>query len=156
MSTPRKDNTPLTTILKSHGITYNSILLHGSESLPAHVNIVREGLLDFDGFLNQEVTHKQLEHTSHKYSDIPKYAYRYDENSDPGILGKFIETAVTMSNGAQRLRDAKAAEAEWQDLFKKTVIMERVFKQTVSTQTTFKQRKDCLSNEYQKYDSSSR
>ena len=136
----KPDLTP--NILKSHGITYDSAVIvnHDLESLPTHVNILREGLLDFESFLIRDVTRKALHDSCHNYDEIPSCAYRHSDNLEKWermmLLG-YVEMAKKISDEAQRLRQDKTAEFDWQSLF---------------NQTVFKQRQDPLSKRYLEID----
>ncbi|KAF8849678.1 hypothetical protein BDZ45DRAFT_809789 [Acephala macrosclerotiorum] len=123
MSTPRKQKISLNS-LNAHGIFYDIAVVDddAAEALPAHVNIVREGVLDFDAFLIRDVAN------GHRYDDIPKSAYRDDDNMEKWEHKKlryFIDTAKNLSDGAQRLRDDLCLEPKWQHLFCNTVFKER-------------------------------
>jgi hypothetical protein len=126
MSTPKKGRLqPTPEILKPHGITFDINVRegHGLETLPVHVRIVREGLLDFDSFVIREA----LQNTA-DIDQIPTSAYRERReitNWEQERLREFIGTAKDIWDGAHILQDDLATEPRWQDLFNRTV-----FKQT--------------------------
>ncbi|CZR66095.1 uncharacterized protein PAC_15996 [Phialocephala subalpina] len=130
MSTPRKQKI-CPSSLNAHGIFYDIAVVDDdvAEALPAHVNIVREGVLDFDAFLIRDATWEGLPlENRHRYDDIPKSAYRDDDNMEKWEHKKlryFIDTAKNLSDGAQRLRDDLCLEPKWQQLFCNTVFKER-------------------------------
>ena len=117
-------------ILKAHGITYDPVVIQGPavEHLPKHVNILREGLLDFDGFLIRDVIRDALEDTLHNYEDIPASAYRNTDNLRPwqrDMLREFVHMAKKISDEAPRLQQKQVPENGWENLFNRTVLKQR-------------------------------
>lgn len=113
-------------ILKPYGITIDSTVVHGHdlESLPSHIRIVQEGLLDFEEF----VTREALADIHHVHNEIPATAYRYSRNLEKWEeekLREFINMAEKIWSDAQILQCDSSSEAKWQDLFNQTVFKQR-------------------------------
>jgi hypothetical protein len=114
-------------ILRSHGITYNIYTCFGTTRL-THVKTLRDGLVNFDGFLCKSVVENILGEDTVKDSRIPNDAYR-----DSGMLEgwqeakeqNFIRTAQKLSRKAEGLHRDRAPEAEWLGLLIETILKQR-------------------------------
>ncbi|KAH8587172.1 hypothetical protein B0O99DRAFT_694771 [Bisporella sp. PMI_857] len=130
MSTPKKSKLA-PEVLKPHGITYDSAVYNDdSETLPIHVNIVREGLLDFDSFLIRERTQQALRDTGHSHNDIPDSAFKSGggiESSELETQSKFIMMAVKISDAVQTLQFNQSLENSWQALLNRTVFEQKSY-----------------------------
>lgn len=100
--------------------------------LPAHVNTVKEGLLDFNRFLGLEALMRVLgDEDSDDVSDdegaeIPLSAYKADaEDSKASQRAQevdFLENAQKLARGAQRLEGEFVEDSRWRRLFRTAVI----------------------------------
>jgi hypothetical protein len=113
-------------ILKHHGITYIEAVIDSHEL--NHINTMREGLLDFDCFLNREITRNALLDTCYNYNEISESAFRNTgklDKLDQEILLEFISMAKDISFNTQKLQSGLCQEALWQYLFKDTIFKPR-------------------------------
>jgi len=116
---------------KSHGISHpgkdKDVEGQDLASLPAHVNIVKDGLLDFNRFLGLEAAMLVLgdEKSSEDHGDgIPLCAYKTDglKASQRAREREFLENAQELAEGAQRLESGFAQDGgEWRTLFRNIV-----------------------------------
>jgi len=123
--------------LEKHGITYNTIVngttaIGGNETLPDHVQIVRDGILDFDNFINKG---------QFKSSEINMEAYIHSKNvpKEPWkneMSREFIAMAKNLADKAQVLIDDNVAESEWQTLFNTTIFERREDQRFSKSQTS--------------------
>jgi hypothetical protein len=93
------------------------------ESLPAHVNTVIDGLLDFNHFLGLEATMLVLKSGEDDEDVIPLSAYKTDglKASQRAREREFLENAQGLAEGAQRLEIGFSHHSEWQKLFQNVV-----------------------------------
>jgi hypothetical protein len=94
--------------------------------LPAHVNIVKDGLLEFNRFLGLEAVLLVIgnEKSGEDYGDdIPLYAYKTDglEASQRARDREFLENAQRLARGAQRLESRFVQDGEWRTLLRSVV-----------------------------------
>ena len=116
---------------KSHPIFHSrkdkDVEDQGLTSLPAHVNIVKDSLLDFNRFLGLEAT--MIVVGDGKSSDgnedvIPLYAYKTDgtKASQRAREREFLENAQELAESAQRLESGFTQDdGEWRTLFRNAV-----------------------------------
>ena len=96
-------------------------------SIPAHVSIVKDGLLDFNRFLGLEAIMLVLgdEESSEDDRDvIPLCAYKTDglKTSQRAREREFLENAKQLAEGAQRLGSEFAEDGdEWRTLFRNII-----------------------------------
>jgi len=96
-------------------------------SFPAHVNMVKDGLLDFNHFLGLGATMLVLGDGKSGDGDgdtIPLYAYKTDglKASQRAREREFLENARELAEGAQRLEIEFAQDGgEWRTLFRNVV-----------------------------------
>jgi hypothetical protein len=99
----------------------------GLSSIPAHVNIVKDGLLDFNRFLGLEATMLVLGDEKSGEDDgdvIPLCAYKTDglKASQRAREREFLENAKELAEGAQRLESGFVEDGgEWRTLFRNAV-----------------------------------
>jgi hypothetical protein len=126
MSTPKKSRPlPLPEILMLHGITFdiNVVQEQMLESLPIHVRILREGLLDFDSFVIRDALLGNDD-----IDEIPASAYRDRREIakwEQERLREFIATAKDIWDGVHILQRDLATEPLWQDLFNRTIFKQK-------------------------------
>ncbi|KAI9732434.1 MAG: hypothetical protein M1834_001642 [Cirrosporium novae-zelandiae] len=101
----------------------------GLVSLPAHVNTVKDGLLDFNRFLGLEATMLVLgdkKFGEDEEDDIPLSAYKTDGLSESQRAREieFFEDAQELVAGAGRFENGFDQDGEWRRLFR-TVITNR-------------------------------
>jgi hypothetical protein len=115
---------------KSHGIFHpgmdKDVEDQDLASLPAHVNIVKDGLLEFNRFLGLEATMRVLGDEKYGEDDgdcIPLCAYKTDglKASQRAREREFLENAQGLAGGAQRLESGFAQDGEWRKLFRNII-----------------------------------
>jgi hypothetical protein len=116
---------------KSHGIFHpgkdKDVEDQDLASLPAHVNMVKDGLLDFNRFLGLEAAMLVLrdEKSGDGNGDgIPLCAYKTDglKASQRAREREFLENAQELAEGAQRLESGFVQDGgEWRTLFRNVV-----------------------------------
>ena len=115
--------------LAKHGITYNSAVngttaFGGDESLPDHVQIVRDGILDFDNFIIKG-QFESSEINMEAYIDSKNLPDPREEQWKYEMSREFIAMAKKLAHDANRLTVYDATESEWQTLFNTTVFTAR-------------------------------
>jgi len=123
--------------LGKNGITYNSTVYgtpaaDGNKPLPDHVQIVRDGILDFDNFINED---------QFQSSEINIKAYIHDKNipKEPWkkeMSREFIAMAENLAHKARIFKNDNVAESEWQTLFNTTIFERREDQQFPKSQTS--------------------
>lgn len=113
--------------LKSAAGKDNHVEEQDSESLPVHVEVVKDGLLDFNHFLGLEATMLLLadDGTTHAGEDIiPLSAYKADgrKGSQRAREKEFLESALELAKGARKLEDGFAPQSEWRKLFQDILV----------------------------------
>lgn len=99
----------------------------GLSSVPAHVNMVKDGLLDFNHFLGLEATMLVLsdeKSDGDDGDDIPLFAYKTDglKVSERAREREFLENAKELAEGAQRLESGLVGDGgKWRTLFRNAV-----------------------------------
>ena len=96
-------------------------------SLPAHVNTLKDGLLDFNHFLGLEATMLVLGDDNFGGGDqmdaIPLSAYKTDsmKESQWARDKEILQNAQELAKGAWRLANGVAQDGEWRELFRATI-----------------------------------
>ncbi|RFU34232.1 hypothetical protein B7463_g2187, partial [Scytalidium lignicola] len=91
-------------------------------ALPAHVNAVKDRLLDFNRFLSRQAVMFLLEDGQLREDEdifIPPYAYTIDgvKESQQARYKEFIETTKALTRNSKKLKNQFAQISEWHQLF---------------------------------------
>jgi hypothetical protein len=99
--------------------------------VPAHVNVVKDGLLDFNHFLGLEAVLQVLgtEESDDGDEAIPVYAFKAGapdaKSSQQARDREFLENAQQLTRDAKKLQNGLPEDSEWRGLFR-TVINHRM------------------------------
>lgn len=106
---------------------HNGVENQHMTSIPAHVNVVKDGLLDFNRFVGLDAVLQLLcdEEPHNDDEAIPLHAFKASavdaKSSQRARDREFLENAQKFSKGAQRLENGFAEDNEWRSLFRTAV-----------------------------------